>query len=115
MEVGARTSASAPDSAHTTTPCAGPLEPRKRAVRCGHTGLDSRRGRTVRAQWLPQSDHQNVVLTMRLAASHSLRWGAEQQDAFGKLKERIIQIGLLYFIDYDRRLHLAVHASEDGR
>jgi hypothetical protein len=32
----------------------------------------------------------------------------------GKLKERIIQIGLLYFIDYDRRLHVAVHASEDG-
>ena len=59
------------------------------------------------------SDHATLVQPLN-AVSHSFRWGAEQQDAFGKLKERIIQIGLLYFIDYDRRLHVAVYASEDG-
>jgi hypothetical protein len=59
------------------------------------------------------SDHATLVQPLN-AVSHSFRWGAEQQDAFGKLKERIIQIGLLYFIDYDRRLHVAVDASEDG-
>ena len=48
------------------------------------------------------------------AVPHSFRWGAEQQDAFDKLKERISQIGLLYFIDCDRPLHVAVDASEDG-
>ncbi len=47
---------------NTTTPCIGPLEPRKRAVRCGHTGLDSRRGPTVRAQLQPQSGGPGVTV-----------------------------------------------------
>ena len=59
------------------------------------------------------SDYATLVQPLN-AVSHSFRWGAEQQDAFDKLKERISQIGLLYFIDYDRPLHVAVDASEDG-
>jgi peptide-methionine (R)-S-oxide reductase len=59
------------------------------------------------------SDYATLVQPLN-AVSHSFRWGAEQQDAFEKLKERISQIGLLYFIDYNRPLHVAVDASEDG-
>ena len=49
--------------------------------------------------------------------SHTVSGGcADQQDAFDtlNLKERISQIGPLYFLDYARPLHVAVDASEDG-
>jgi len=48
------------------------------------------------------------------SVSHSFQWGPEQQTAFDWLKLRISDIGLLYFLDYRKDIHVAVDASEDG-
>jgi hypothetical protein len=42
------------------------------------------------------------------------RLGDEQQSAFDWLKQRIGDLGLLHFLDYDRDIHVAVDASEDA-
>jgi hypothetical protein len=48
-----------PNWHNTTTQCTGPLEPRKRAVRCGAPGLDSRGG--------PTSGNRSLVASRPMA------------------------------------------------